>query len=106
MADNDFGSRIKMLRKEQGLTLEALAKKIGSTKSYMWELENKPTIRPSAETVYKIAVALETTVEDLMGKPVSTDDVQDQVFFREYQGLKTETKKQLKSILDALKQSK
>ncbi|BCO30026.1 transcriptional regulator [Thiohalobacter sp. COW1] len=106
MSDNELGNRISELRKSKGLTLEGLAKKIGSTKSYVWELENKPGIRPSAETVYKIAVALETTVEDLMGKPINADDVQDQVFFREYQGLKQETKKQLKSILDALKQSK
>lgn len=106
MMDNVFCNKISELRKKRGLTLEGLAKEINSTKSYIWELENKPTIRPSAEMVYKIAVALETTVEDLLSKPVSADAVQDQVFFREYQGLKPETKRQLKSILDALKQNK
>ena len=106
MTDNEVGNRISEFRKTRGLTLEVLAEKIGSTKSYVWELENKPSIRPSAEKVYKIAVVLETTVEDLMGKSVSKGEVQDQVFFREYQGLKPNTKRQLKSIMDALKQSK
>ena len=102
----EFGNRIRELRKNKGLTLEALAEKIGSTKSYVWELENKPNIRPSATKVYKIAVVLETTVEDLMGESVSADEVEDQVFFREYHELKLETKQQLKSILNVLKQSK
>ena len=121
----EFGNRIRELRKNKGLTLEALAEKIGSTKSYVWELENKPNIRPSATKVYKIAVVLETTVEDLMGETVSADEIEDQVFFRElrkntvsadeiedqvffreYHELKLETKQQLKSILNVLKQSK
>lgn len=106
MTNYQIGNKISVLRKEKGLTLEALADKIGSTKSYVWELENKPTIRPSAEKVYQLAVVLETTVEDLMGKPVDTVEAQDQVFFREYQGLKPDTKKQLKSIMDALKENK
>ena len=51
-------------------------------------------------------MVLETTVEDLMGETVSADEIEDQVFFREYHELKLETKQQLKSILNVLKQSK
>ncbi len=85
------------------MTLQGLADEIGSTKSYIWELENKPGIKPSAHTVYKLAVALGVTVEDLLGEEAENQN--DQVFFREYKGLKPETKKQLKNILDALKKS-
>jgi len=35
------GKILKKLRKSKNLTLEQLAKKIGSCKSYIWELENK-----------------------------------------------------------------
>ena len=94
---------IKRLRKEKSLTLEELARKIGSTKSYVWDLENKPSIRPSADKVYKLSVALGTTVEHLMGMSDNPKEEFDQVFFREYKGLKPQTKKQLKAILDALK---
>lgn len=98
-----FGGRLQRLRIEETLTLEGLAAEIDSTKSYVWELENKPTIRPSAELVYKLAKALNTTVGVLMGE-ASVDDVseQDQVFFRKYQPLKPETKKQLSKIMDVL----
>ena len=105
MGDNEIGHRISELRKEKGMTLEALAEKIGSTKSYIWGLENKSTIRPSAEKIYRIAVELDTTVEYLLGKSLSDDDNESQVFFRDYRKLNPETKKQLKSILRVLKNS-
>lgn len=90
-------------RPKKPMTLEELAKKIGSTKSYVWELENKPGIRPSAETAYKLAKALGVTVEELMDdRPANAED---QVFFRDYKGLKSSTKKRLKEIMDALKKA-
>lgn len=98
-----FGERLKRHREEAGLTLEGLAAMTGSTKSYLWELENKPKIRPSAELVYKLAVALETTVGVLMGEAAPDDtSEQDQVFFRKYQPLKPGTKKRLSQIMDIL----
>lgn len=95
--------RLAELRKKRNMTLQELADAIQSTKSYVWELENKPGIRPSADTAYKLAVALGVTVEDLMGR--APGDQEDQVFFRQYRGLRPETKKQLKNILEALKKS-
>ena len=43
-----FGVRIKDLRTRKGLTLDQLAQETGSSKSYIWELENKNPPRPSA----------------------------------------------------------
>ena len=106
MNDNEFGNKIRELRKKKSLTLEALAEEIGTTKSYIWDLENKPSIRPSADKVYKLAVALGTTVENLIGISENADEAEDKVFFREYQNLKSETKQQLRAILHALKQGK
>lgn len=98
-----FGERLERLRCGQNLKLEGLAQKIGSTKSYVWELENKPNIRPSADLVYRLSVALKTTVGVLMGEPEREGfPEQDQVFFRNYEQLKPKTKKQLSRIMDAL----
>lgn len=98
-----FQERLQRLRTREGLTLEELADKIGSTKSYVWELENKPNIRPSAELVYKVAKALNTTVGVLMGEPEPKElPATDQVFFRNYRKLKPETKKRLSKIMDVL----
>lgn len=98
-----FGERLQRLRSSKGLTLEELADAISSTKSYVWELENKPNIRPSAELVYKLAKALKTTVGVLMGEPEPAQlPEEDQVFFRNYQVLKPATKKRLARIMDVL----
>lgn len=98
----NFSERVRELRTKKEMTLEELAKQAGSSKSYIWEIENKPNIRPSAETAYKLAVALEVTVEQLLGAPTEGSP-EDQVFFRDYKKLQPKTKKQIRNILDALK---
>ena len=102
-----FGTTLHRHRKKAGMTLEVLAEAAGSTKSYIWELENKPNIRPSAELVYRLARILGTTVGVLLGEH-DPDDIhpQDRVFFRGYQELKPQTKVRLKQIMDILSQDK
>lgn len=41
MATAIFGKRIKELRTKKGMTLDDLAGATGSSKSYIWELENR-----------------------------------------------------------------
>ena len=52
-----IGERLKRSRKEKGLTLDALAKKTGFSKSYLSQLENFKR-EPSIGTLTKIAYAL------------------------------------------------
>ncbi|WP_047706621.1 helix-turn-helix domain-containing protein [Plesiomonas sp. ZOR0011] len=96
-----LGDRIRELRTQQGFSLEQLATMVGSTKSYIWELEKKPEIKPSAELVGKLAKALNVTIDSLMDSEKEND--KDTVFFREYKSLSEETKDQLMNILKALK---
>jgi transcriptional regulator with XRE-family HTH domain len=44
-----LGIKINELRRARKLTLEQLAEATESSKSYMWEIENKDVERPSAE---------------------------------------------------------
>lgn len=98
-----FGARIKELRTQKGLTLDELAKLTGSSKSYIWELENKNPPRPSAEKLSAIAKALETTVDYLIGNNDQTsDEATDMAFFREYSGLPEETRRQLREMAKIL----
>ncbi|HAT3855735.1 helix-turn-helix domain-containing protein [Serratia marcescens] len=97
-----LNEKIRELRTDRGLSLEQLANQIGSTKSYIWELEKKPEIKPSAEIVSKLAHALNVTMDSLMDEQKESD--KDVVFFREYKTLSEPTKVQLMSILQALKQ--
>ena len=50
-----FGDRVKELRKEKGLTLDVVAKKIGSHKGYVSGIENDKVNPPSVKLVKKFA---------------------------------------------------
>jgi transcriptional regulator with XRE-family HTH domain len=99
-----FGVRIKDLRTRKGLTLDQLAQETGSSKSYIWELENKTPPRPTAEKLSAIASALGVTVDYLIGSDKQTlSQAEDTAFFRQYSGLPEETRRQIRemaSILD------
>lgn len=99
-----LGTKINELRRERGKTLEQLAQATGSSKSYMWELENKDVAKPSAEKLDRIAQALGVTASYLIDVSHSapTEEVADNAFYRQYQKLDTDKKVMLKRILDAL----
>lgn len=99
---NPLGDRIRALRKERGLTLDQLADQTGSSKSYIWELENKNPPRPSADKLLKIADQLGTTIEFLLeGEAIqSADAAADAHFFRSYKGMSPEDKAKLRQIAD------
>jgi transcriptional regulator with XRE-family HTH domain len=98
-----LGERVRELRLKRGLTLEALAERVGSSKSYMWEIENKDVARPSAEKLALIATAMDTTVEYfLAGDGEKEEDAEDIAFFRKYKKMDTPSKERLRRILDAL----
>lgn len=96
-----LGSKIRELRKGKGYTLEKLADLAESSKSYIWELENKSPPRPSAEKVAKIASVLGVTTDYLLSdsKAAPGEDVLDKVFFRDYQGLDEPTKVKLRDLV-------
>lgn len=98
-----LGDRVRELRLKRGLTLEALAERVGSSKSYMWEIENKDVARPSAEKLQQIALALETTADYLLAiEAVTEADADDKVFFRKYQQMKPKSKERLREMLKIL----
>lgn len=98
-----FGPRIKELRTGKGMTLDQLAQATESSKSYIWELENKNPPRPSAEKLSAIATALGVTVDYLLGnEDQSQMDAEDKAFFRQYSGLPEDTRRQLREIARTL----
>ncbi|MDU7523823.1 MAG: helix-turn-helix transcriptional regulator [Roseomonas mucosa] len=101
---SSLGRKVRELRQGKGLTLDQLAHATGSSKSYMWEIENKPVARPSAEKLNRIAAVLGVTPEYLADEERTqvTPDEQDRAFFRKYQGADPDVKAKLKRILDVL----
>lgn len=98
-----LGERIRERRLKKELTLEQLAGEIGSSKSYMWELENKDVARPSAEKLQAIAQALDTTMDYLLAaEDVTEADASDAAFFRKYQKMRPKSKERLREMLKIL----
>ena len=96
------GAKIRALRKARGYTLEQLAEHAGSSKSYIWELENKAPPRPSAELLARIATALGVTIEYLLDETgtVTEEDSADAAFFRKYKKLDEADRARLRRMID------
>jgi len=98
-----LGEKLKIHRKALGLTLDEAAEKAEVSKSYLWELENKPTAQPTLAKLSNIATAYGVTVAFLIeedAQPAAGDQLVDEAFFRNYQTLEPPEKEQLREILD------
>jgi transcriptional regulator with XRE-family HTH domain len=96
-----FGDKLRALRKQEGLSLDRLAALTNSSKSYLWELENREIPLPSGEKLAALADALNTTVDALINDKVEPDaeDVKDRAFFRQFQKLDREDKEKLRGLV-------
>jgi transcriptional regulator with XRE-family HTH domain len=97
-----LGEKIHRLRKEKRLSLEKLGELTDSSKSYIWELENKNPPRPSADKIAKIAAVLGVTADYLVdtreAKPNA--NVVDEAFFRKYRNMDAPTKEKIRQIVE------
>lgn len=62
----EIGARIKALREARGLTQQALAWQCGITMQMVWRYEHGASIA-KADTLAKLADALNTTIQVLLG---------------------------------------
>jgi transcriptional regulator with XRE-family HTH domain len=96
-----LGDKIRELRKKKGYTLEKLAELTESSKSYIWELENKLPPRPSADKISRIARVLGVTAEYLVD-PADTQiaEAADEAFYRKYRQMDLTTKQRIRRMVD------
>jgi transcriptional regulator with XRE-family HTH domain len=97
-----LGEKIRDLRRKKGYTLERLAELSDSSKSYIWELENRNPPRPSAEKIAKIASELGVTTDYLVDETgsITPADAVDQAFFRKYRKMDPNTKERIRRMVD------
>lgn len=104
---NQLGEKLRALRKDKKLTLDQLAAQAKLSKSYLWELENRESQRPSAEKLSALADVLGVGsayfLEDDVRRP--EEKHLDEAFFRGYQNLDQTGKEQLRKILETFKKS-
>ena len=96
-----LGEKIRRLRLQKKLTLDHLAALTESSKSYIWELENKNPPRPSAAKLAKIAAMLDTTLDYLLdeGENVTEEDAADARFYRQYRRMDSTTKAKIRQMV-------
>jgi transcriptional regulator with XRE-family HTH domain len=96
-----LGEKLRLLRKKKGYSLDKLAELTESSKSYIWELENKNPPRPSADKLARIASQLDTTIEYLLDseETISAEDAADAHFYRQYRKMDTATKAKIRQMV-------
>ena len=96
-----LGAKIKRHRQEKGYSLDKLAELTASSKSYIWELENRDTRKPSGEKLTRIAQALEVTTDYLLDDSEEpSDQVLKEAFFRKFSKLEEEDQEKIKQMID------
>jgi transcriptional regulator with XRE-family HTH domain len=99
---SSLGEKIRRHRKEKGYSLDRLAELTESSKSYIWELENRDTRKPSAEKLTRIAQALSVTTDYLLDELATPDErVVREAFFRKFTKLDVEDQKKIEQMIDA-----
>lgn len=101
-----LGDKIRALRKDAQLTLDALASAAGMSKSYLWELENRDSPRPSAEKLDALAKILGRPVSYFLEDDETTtpeEEHKNQAFFRNYKNLSAEEKELVRTVVDSFR---
>lgn len=98
-----LGQKLKELRTEKRLTLDQLAEQSGLSKSYIWELENRESQRPSAEKLASLSDVLGVSISYFLEDDVRSPEDRhlDEAFFRGYQNLDATSKEHLRKVLEA-----
>ena len=97
-----LGEKLKKHRKQKGYSLDRLAEAADTSKSYLWELENRETRKPSGEKLTLIAQALDVTTDYLLNENATPDDdVIKDAFFRRFRKLDPDEQKKIQDIVDA-----
>lgn len=96
-----LGDKIKYHRRDKGYSLDKLAELTESSKSYIWELENRETRKPSGEKLTRIARALSVTTDYLLDEMAKPEEaVFKEAFFRKFNRLDPEDKKKIEQMID------
>jgi transcriptional regulator with XRE-family HTH domain len=98
---NQLRDKLREHRKRIGLSLDELAIRSGTSKSYLWELENRDVTKPSAEKLIRIASELDVTVEYLLDEGAGLDDQQvKEAFFRKFSSLSQDDQERIRDMIN------
>lgn len=61
-----FGAQLRAVREARGFTMSHLAEVSGTSKGYISQLESDPSISPGLDVALRLALALETTLDQMV----------------------------------------
>lgn len=97
-----LGDKLKRHRQEKGYSLDKLAELTDSSKSYLWELENRDTRKPSAEKLTRVAQALGVTTDYLLDDTAAPDDeMRKEAFFRKFSKLTADDQEKITEMIES-----
>ncbi|RED16719.1 helix-turn-helix domain-containing protein [Parasphingopyxis lamellibrachiae] len=101
-----FGDKLRQMRTGKGVTLEVLAAAVGSSKAYMWQLENKPNAKPSAEMLLKLAGYFSQSPEFFIddGQIEPSENQMEDSFFRKFKKLSDSDKRTIERMISGLEE--
>lgn len=67
---------IRYWRKKAGMTLQQVADEMGSSKAYIWTIENKENPQPGIGFAFRLAQTLGVEVEVLFKDQINKDKVE------------------------------
>jgi transcriptional regulator with XRE-family HTH domain len=99
-----FGERVRKLREDHGFTLRQLGDKIGTSKSYVWQIENKEHPNPSANVVLDIARIFGVSPYYLIHDdlPEQSKNIEDVILINKLESLTNTDKLMVAEMVDAL----
>ena len=77
-----LGTRLKELRLNKGVSLQAVADAVGASKPHIWELERGKTKNPSLELISKLANYFAVNVDYLAGTGAKEEEAEYLAFAR------------------------
>ena len=60
-----LGERIREIRQSQGLTLQAVADRVGTSRSYVWAIEMDNDLNVGFRKMVNVAKALDVSLDEL-----------------------------------------
>lgn len=96
-----LGQKIKSLRLKLGFSLDELADRTDTSKSYLWELENRDGRKPSGDKLSRIALELGVTAEYLLSSSAGPDEeTLRTAFFRKFDRLDDDDKERIGQMIE------
>ena len=97
-----FGEKIRQIRVSNNKTLEEVAKALGTSKAYVWQLENKDLAKPSGELLLKIANLFAISPDFLLDDSAEApnENQRQDAFFRKFSNLSEKDKLAIEKMMD------